>query len=217
VPSVSPDEYKKLDPYIQLGEKLGCFLAQVVTGALNEVRISYDGGLAELNTHLVKNAVLKGVLNHVLSHETQANLINAGALAQSRGVEVAEIRSARSATFSNSLAISLRTECTSASVLGMVGPRDCLRILGINEIDIDAPLRGVILLIRNQDIPGVIGRVGTLLGSHSINIANFTLGRNPQLGEAMAIINVDQQVPGDLLKAIQAIAAIRLARVIQVD
>jgi D-3-phosphoglycerate dehydrogenase len=217
VPSVSPDEYKKLDPYIQLGEKLGSFLAQVVTGAMNEVRISYDGGLAELNTHLVKNAVLKGILNQVLSQETQANLINAGALAQSRAVEVAEIRSARRATFSNSLGISLRTESGSASVLGMVGARDSLRILGINDIDIDAPLRGVILLIRNQDIPGVIGRIGTLLGSHSINIANFTLGRNPQLGEAIAIINVDQQVPADVLKAIQSISAVRLARVIQVD
>lgn len=217
VPSVSPDEYKKLDPYIQLGEKLGSFLAQVVSGALNEVRIIYDGGLAELNTHLVKNAVLKGVLNQVLSHEMQANLINAGALAQSRAVEVAEIRSARRATFSNSLGISLRTETGSASVLGMVGTRDSLRILGINDIDIDAPLRGVILLIRNQDIPGVIGRVGTLLGSHGINIANFTLGRNPQLGEALAIINVDQQVPAEVLKSIQAISAVRLARVIQVD
>jgi D-3-phosphoglycerate dehydrogenase / 2-oxoglutarate reductase len=217
VPSVSRDEFKKLDPYIQLGEKLGSFLAQAVTGALNEVRISYDGGLAELNTHLVKNAVLKGILNQVLSHETQANLINAGALAQSRGVEVAEIRSARRATFSNSLGISLRTETGSASVLGMVGMRDSLRILGIDDIDVDAPLRGVILMIRNQDIPGVIGRVGTLLGGHSINIANFTLGRSPQLGEAIAIINVDQQIPADVLKAIQSVPAVRLARVIQVD
>ncbi len=217
VPSVSPDEYKKLDPYIQLGEKLGSFLAQVVTGGLSEIRISYDGGLAELNTHLVKNAVLKGILNHVLSQEAQANLINAGALAQSRGVEVAELRSARRATFSNSLGISLRTESGSASVLGMVGARDSLRILGINDIDIDAPLRGVLLFIRNQDIPGVIGRVGTVLGSHGINIANFTLGRNPQLGEAIAIVNVDQQIPPDVLKAIQAISAVRLARAIQIE
>jgi D-3-phosphoglycerate dehydrogenase / 2-oxoglutarate reductase len=217
VPSVSPDEYKKLDPYIQLGEKLGLFLTQVVTGGLNEVRISYDGGLAELNTHLVKNAVLKGVLNQVLSQETQANLINAGALAQSRGVEVTEIRSARRATFSNSLGISLKTETGLESVLGMVGARDSLRILGINDIDVDAPLRGFILLIRNQDIPGVIGRVGTVLGTHGINIANFALGRNPQLGECVAIINVDQQIPADVLNAIQSVPAVRLARLIQVD
>ncbi len=102
-------------------------------------------------------------------------------------------------------------------MLGMVGARDSLRILGINDIDIDAPLRGVLLFIRNQDIPGVIGRVGTVLGSHGINIANFTLGRNPQLGEAIAIVNVDQQIPPDVLKAIQAISAVRLARAIQIE
>lgn len=217
MPSVSPEEYKKLDPYIQLGEKLGSFLAQVVGGPMNEVKISYDGGLAELNTHLVKNAVLKGILKHVVSEETQANLINAGALAQSRGIEVGEIRSARRATFANSLGISLRTESGSASVLGMVGPQNSLRILGINDIDVEAPLRGIILLMRNQDVPGVIGRVGTMLGDGNINIANFNLGRNPQLKEAVGIVNVDNPVPAEIVKEIQTIPAVRLARVIQVD
>ncbi len=217
LPSISAEEYKKLEPYIQLGERLGSFLAQIVGGALNEVRISYDGGLAELNTQLVKNAVLKGILNHVVSEEAQANLINAGALAQSRGVEVVELRSARRATFSNSLGIALRTESGSASVLGMVGPRDTLRILGINDIDIEAPLRGVILYIRNEDVPGVIGRVGTVLGNGHINIANFTLGRNPQLKEAIGLVSVDQPVPSEVLKEIQAIPAVRAAQVIQVE
>src|SRR5208337_2791167 len=87
MPAVSPEEFKKLEPYIQLGEKLGAFLAQLAGERIREVRISYDGGLAELNTHLVKNAVLKGILTPALSQ--QVNLINAGALAQQRGVEVA--------------------------------------------------------------------------------------------------------------------------------
>lgn len=217
LPSVSPEEFKKLNPYIDLGEKLGSFLAQVLSGAVNEVKISYDGGLAEMNTHLVRNAVLKGILNKILSEEMQANLVNAGPLAQARGIEVAELRSARRAAFSNSLGIALRSESGTASVLGMVGPRDSLRLLGINDIDIEAPLRGVILLIRNQDVPGVIGRVGTVLGGGNINIANFTLGRNPQLKEAIGLVHVDQPVPPELLKEIQAVPAIRLARVIQVD
>lgn len=216
MPAISPEEYRKLDPYIQLGEKLGSFVAQLVSGGLNEVKISYDGGLAELNTHLVKNAVLKGILNHVVSEEAQANLINAGALAQARGIEVAELRSARRAAFSNSLGIALRTDSGSNSVLGMVGPRDSLRILGIDDVDIEAPLRGVLLFIRNQDVPGVIGRVGTVLGGGGINIANFTLGRDPKLHEAMGIVNVDQQVPAPVLKEIQSIPAVRAARMIRV-
>ncbi len=213
MPAVSAEEFTKLEPYIQLGEKLGAFLAQIAGGRVSEVRISYDGGLAELNTHLVKNAVLKGILTPALSD--QVNLVNAGALAQSRGVEVAELRSARRATFSNSLGVALRTEAETATVLGMVGLRGVLRILGINDIDIEAPLRGVILFIRNQDVPGVIGRVGTILGNRKLNIANFALGRNPQVHEAIGLVNVDNHISGEVLDEIRAIPAIRAARVVE--
>jgi D-3-phosphoglycerate dehydrogenase len=214
MPTVSAEEYKKLEPYLELGEKLGAFLAQIAGGRLEEVRISYDGGLAELNTHLVKNAVLKGVLSRVLSEP--ANLVNAGTLAQARGVEVLEVRSARRAAFSNSLGIALRTENDSASILGMVGLRGTNRIQGINDIDIEAPLRGVILYIRNRDVPGVIGRVGTVLGNRNLNIANFALGRNPQASEAIGLVNVDNHVPADVLSEIRAIPAVREARVVEV-
>jgi D-3-phosphoglycerate dehydrogenase len=214
MPAVSPEEFKKLEPYIQLGEKLGAFLAQIAGERIREVRISYDGGLAELNTHLVKNAVLKGILTPALSE--QVNLINAGALAQQRGVEVAEVRSARRATFSNSLGIGIYTEGEPATGVGMVGVRGTLRILGLYDIDIEAPLRGIIIFIRNQDVPGVIGRVGTILGDRKINIATFTLGRNPQTQQAIALVNVDNQVPDEVLQEIRAIPAVSTARVVEV-
>ncbi len=212
MPSISPDEYRKMEPYIQLGEKLGAFTAQIAGERVEEIRISYDGGLAELNTHLVKNAVLKGVLSKALSGK--ANLINAGTLAQSRGIQVTEVRSARRAEFSNSLGIALKTETEAASVLGMVGPRGGLRILGINEIDIEAPLRGVLLYICNQDVPGVIGRVGTILGDRRINIANFALGRDQKVPEAIGLVNIDNHVPDEVLSEIRAIPAVRQARVV---
>jgi D-3-phosphoglycerate dehydrogenase len=214
MPAISPDEYKKLEPYIQLGEKLGAFLAQLAGERIRQVRISYDGGLAELNTHLVKNAVLKGVLTPALSE--QVNLINAGALAQKRGVEVAELRSARRATFSNSLGIGIYTEGETATGVGMVGVRGTLRILGLNDIEIEAPLRGIIIFIRNQDVPGVIGKVGTILGDRKINIATFTLGRNTQTQQAIALVNVDDQVPDDVLQEIRTIPAVTTARVVEV-
>jgi D-3-phosphoglycerate dehydrogenase len=230
MPSISVEEYKKLEPYIQLGEKLGAFVAQLASERLEEVRISYDGGLAELNTHLVKNAVLKGVLNRMLSE--QANLVNAGALAASRGLEVVEMRSARRAAFSNSLGIALKTEAETASALGMVGVRGELRILGINDLDIDAPLKGYILFMRNQDVPGVIGRMGTILGNAKVNIANFALGRESSCrsasgaaasngtptpgGEALGLVNVDSPIPESALDELRALPAIRTARVVEV-
>jgi D-3-phosphoglycerate dehydrogenase / 2-oxoglutarate reductase len=216
MPSISAEEYKKLEPYIQLGEKLGAFVAQLACERLEEVRISYDGGLAELNTHLVKNAVLKGVLNRMLSE--QANLVNAGALAQERGLEVAEMRSARRAAFSNSLGIALRTEKDSTSALGMVDVRGDLRILGVNDLDIDAPLNGYILFLRNQDVPGVIGRVGTVLGNAKVNIANFALGRKrgEPGGDALGLLNVDSPVPESVLNELRFIPAIRTAKIVEV-
>jgi D-3-phosphoglycerate dehydrogenase len=214
MPAISAEEFKKLEPYIQLGEKLGAFVAQIAGERIRELHISYDGGLAELSTHLVKNAVLKGVLSHALSEPV--NLVNAGALAQQRGVEVVEVSSRRRAAFSNSLGVALSTEGETTSVLGMVGLRGTLRILGLNDIDIEAPLRGVILFIRNQDVPGVIGRVGSILGDRKINIANFALGRNAQTQQAVGLVNVDNHVPDEVLNEIRAIPAVRTARVVEV-
>jgi D-3-phosphoglycerate dehydrogenase / 2-oxoglutarate reductase len=214
MPTISPEEYQKLAPYLALGENLGSFLAQIASERVNQVRISYDGGLAELNTHLVKNAVIKGILKQALADKV--NIVNAGTLAQGRGIEVVELRSARRATFSNSLGIALRTEGACATGLAMVGMRGDLRILGINDIDIEAPLRGVILFIRNQDVPGVIGRVGTIMGSRSLNIANFALGRNQQAGEAIGLVNVDNHISPEVLDEIRSIPAVRVARVVEV-
>jgi D-3-phosphoglycerate dehydrogenase / 2-oxoglutarate reductase len=213
MPAISPEEFKKIEPYIQLGEKLGAFVAQIAGERLEEVKISYDGGLAELNTHLVKNAVLKGVLSKPLLDEI--NLVNAATLAQERGIEVVEVRSARRAAYSNSLGIALRTDNDSPSVLGMVGVRG-LRILGISDIDIEAPLKGFLLFIRNQDVPGVIGRVGSILGEKKVNIASFALGRNQQAGEAIGLVNVDGPISPEVLDEIRNIPAVNFACVVSV-
>ena len=142
--------------------------------------------------------------------------MNAGTYAQGRGIQVIELRSSRRAAFANSLGIALKTETDCSSALGMVGLRNSLRILGINDIDIEAPLRGTLLYIRNRDVPGVIGRVGTVLGDRGVNIASFALGRNPDSREAIGLVNVDSPVSAETLNDIRAIPAVRLARVIEV-
>ena len=93
----------------------------------------------------------------------------------------------------------MRTAGDSPSILGMVGMGGSLRILGINDIDVEAPLQGIILLIKNQDVPGVIGRVGTILGNGKVNIANFALGRAQGTDKAIGVVNVDQPVPEAVL------------------
>jgi D-3-phosphoglycerate dehydrogenase len=112
--------------------------------------------------------------------------------------------------------VALRNASEEASALGSVGPRGSLRILGINDIDVDAPLEGVVLFIHNQDVPGVIGRLGTLLGEREINIANFALGRNPAIHEAIGLVNVDHDIPHDVLAEIRHIPAIKRAQLVKV-
>lgn len=216
LPPVSAEEYRRLQPYLDLGEKLGLFLVQMAGGPLEEIRISYDGGLADLNTQLVRSAVLTGVLRRTLSEE-EVNLVNAGSLAQGRGLEVVEVRSARRTGSSNSLGIALRGAAGTVSVLGAVGLRNSMRIMGVNDVDVEAPLKGVILVIQNQDVPGVIGRVGTVLGERKINIGSFALGRHPESREAIGLVNVDQNVPPPVLAEIRAIPAIRSAQVAEMD
>src|SRR5437762_11027042 len=98
----------------------------------------------------------------------------------------------------------------------MVGLRGAMRLLRVNDIDIEAPLKGTILFIRNKDVPGVIGRVGTLLGDHKVNIANFALGRNQAAGEAIGLVNVDDEVPDDVLNEIRAVPAVQMARMVEI-
>src|SRR6266849_3076142 len=214
MPSVTPEEFKKLQPYLELGEKLGSFVVQLTDKPVEEVSISYDGGLADMNTHLVKNAVLKGVLGQILAESV--NLINAGNFAKARGIEVVEVSSARRAGYANSLGVALRTSGGPSTVLGVVNVNKALRILGVNNIDIEAPLKGNLLLIRNQDVPGVIGRVGTLLGEHNVNIASFALGRLQDSKEALGIVNVDQKVPPEVLRELRAFPAIQQALTIEI-
>ena len=214
LPAVSPEDLKKLEPYLQLGERLGSFLAQAAEQPIEEVRISYDGGLAGVNTHLVKNAVLKGLFSRVLAEPV--NLVNAAYVAESRGLEVIELRSARRAAVANSLHISAHAAAETLAVLGMTGLKNMPYLLSVNDIEMEAPLKGVLLLMRNQDVPGVIGRVGTVLGEHGINIANFALGRSADSNEALGLVNVDQIVPEEVLLALRRIPAMRRAQVVEI-
>jgi D-3-phosphoglycerate dehydrogenase len=214
LPALPPEEQRRIKPYLELGGKLGSFLGQIGGPSVEEVRISYDGAIDQSSTYLVKNAVLAGILRRSLSE--RVNLINAGALATERGIEVVEMRSVRRAAFTNTLGIAVRADSATSSVLGMSDGQGGQRILGVDDINIEAPLRGTILFIRNSDVPGVIGKVGTLLGDRGINIANFALGRNPERAEAIALVNVDQPISSADLSDLRAIPAIRFATVVEV-
>ncbi len=223
LPTVSAEEYRRLRPFLELAERLGAFAAQVA-GPMSRVHLTYAGAVGEMNTHLLRNAALKGVLSHVLSEP--ANLVNAAQLAAERGLTIEEAHVRREQGFPNTLGVTLQSGDCQFSVEGTVVHGSALRLLRVDDIEIEAPLEGTLLFTRNRDVPGVIGQIGTVLGSRNINIATFALGRRERSGsmgsvgagggaEALAIVRVDGPVPEALLEALRGISAVTFARLVQ--
>jgi len=212
-PSISPSENRKIAPYLDLAERLGCFASQVSSGRMKAVAVRYYGELAEMNTPLVSSAVLMGVLKPILVE--RVTLVNAIDTARERGIEVLETRSTRERSYNNLISVKLITDGREEWVEGTVLHKDHLHVVSVDGIDVDAPLGGDMLIIRNQDTPGVIGRVGTLLGDNRINIANFALGRSESAPKAVGIVNVDSKVPDGVLDAIRGLPQVTTAHLVR--
>src|SRR5579864_5538510 len=208
VPSVSHDEYVEMQPYIVLAERLGAFLAQAMEGNLEEVSLRYSGRIAEWKTDLVRNAAIKGILNLMLSE--RANLVNAASLAQERGLRVHEAKNTETpgGWADNVLSVLVKTNQKEMLVKGAILHGRSPRLLAVDDIDIEAPLERDIVYMENRDVPGVIGKVGTALGTHKVNIANFALGRRAGEGsDAIAVVQVDSKVPEAALAELRKIEA----------
>jgi D-3-phosphoglycerate dehydrogenase / 2-oxoglutarate reductase len=221
VPSVSHDEYLELQPYVVLAERLGSFLAQVSEGTLEEISLRYSGHIAESKTDLIRNAAVKGILNEAL--EEKANLVNAEAIASSRGLRIHESRKPHSSGGGSGsvLSVLLKTATGEHLVKGAVLHKDTPRLLHVDGIDVEAPLERDLIYLRNRDVPGVIGKVGTILGQHKINIANFSLGRRPGATkpnvprQAIAVVHVDGKVPQEVLAELRKVPAVEQAKAIR--
>ncbi|NYF78279.1 phosphoglycerate dehydrogenase [Granulicella arctica] len=225
LPSLSHEEYLEVAPYIEMAERLGRFLAHATPGNLENIQITYSGRIATGKTDLIRNAAIAGIF--AASSDTEGatdsvNRINAAAIAAERGIRLQEDKKEFVTGGSGSvLKLVLHSSegdvSASATVLHGTSPR----LLTYDGIDIEAPLNGTLVAIRNHDVPGVIGRIGTILGEHSLNIANFALGRSirsqrvPQ-GQALAVVQIDAKDTAsasaaiDALRKVEAIASVRL-------
>jgi D-3-phosphoglycerate dehydrogenase / 2-oxoglutarate reductase len=210
-----------MQPYIVLAERMGAFLAQVSESTIEEISIRYSGHIAAWKTELIRNAAIKGILNQAL--EESANLVNAATIAQERGLRLLESHKEKASTggAGSVLSIFLKSSNDEHLVKGAVLHETEPRLLHIDGIDVEAPLERNLIYLRNRDVPGVIGRVGTILGEESINIANFSLGRPSsesapnQPGEAIAVVHVDGLVPDEVLAKLRKIPAVQTAKAVK--
>ena len=211
MPALTPEQYRTLGPYSQLGERLGTFASHIATGNPKTVRMLYFGKIAELNTHLVRNAGLAGVLQRSLAGK--ANFINAMQIAGDRGLTVAERHDKRTAHI-DSVRLELETEAGVTSVEGAV-VLDQPRLIQVDGIHCEAPLAGNLVFLKNQDVPGVVGFIGDVLGKNGINIATFSLGRGNPGAEAVSVIESDAPVPENVLAELLKNPAVKLARLVK--
>ncbi len=221
MPALSADQYKRLRPYLDLGERLGMLVAQAAPSpTFTQIRIRYAGEPAELGSHLVRSSVLVGAMNFAL--EQKVNMVNAPQAATARGLSVEEITRAKGAdgqerAFPNTVEVSVKAGGKDLTVEGTVGQDGSPRILLIDGIKLETPLEGTLLLTRNRDVPGVIGQVGTTLGSLGVNIATFALGRREPVhgAEAVALVRLDGKVDPAIVEKILAIPSITEAKLVR--
>jgi D-3-phosphoglycerate dehydrogenase len=181
--------------------------------------LSYSGEIAEWKTALIRNAAVAGALNQIAHAHERANLVNAASIAEERGIRLTERKQAREASgaAANVLRMTFKSGQQENTVAGCVQPDGLPRLLEIDGIRVEAPLEGNVIYLRNIDVPGVVGRVGTVLGKHNINIANFSLGRGKAGAEtsAVAVVQVDGEITDAALEGLRGIETILLAKAIR--
>jgi D-3-phosphoglycerate dehydrogenase / 2-oxoglutarate reductase len=191
VPAVSAEALESIGPYITLGEKLGSFQAQFFEQPVNEVRITYSGEAAQLDVRPMTQAVLTGLLKFV---SARVNQVNASMIAEERGLRVTESKELGAQDFTSLIEVVVRNDANESRVAGTLFGRRVIRIVSIDSYRLEAVPEGQMLVLQNDDQPGVVGHVGTFLGDHKINIAQLYLSRNQAGGTAMAVYQVDSRL-----------------------
>ena len=200
VPSIDVEDLSKIRPFLSLAEKLGGFQGQLVEGGIREVTVKYSGDVIDLGVKLVTASVLKGLLQVFV--ESSVNLVNASLIAEERGIRVLETTSSEVEDFTSLIGVKIKTDKEEREIDGTIFGKEEPRIVRVDDYHIEAIPFGNMLFFSNVDAPGVIGRIGMILGNNNINIAGMHLGRTKAHGKAVAIVNVDSPVTEQALKEI---------------
>ena len=205
VPAVSAELLAVIGPYITLGEKIGLFQGQVFGQDLREVQIDYSGDVSDYDLQPITQAILAGFLSPVIGH---VNMVNAALVADQRGIKVTESRSRKARDFASMIKVRAVTTEQESEVAGALFGRRDARIVRINGFSLDALPKGHMLLLFNRDEPGVLGRIASYIGDRRVNISRLYLGRK-KIGEnAIALIQIDQDMSDDGLRGLAALPSV---------
>ena len=214
-PSVAPEEFQKLQPFVTLAKQLGSLVGQMGEARIQSLSVRYYGELATGQHPLIVSAALVGLFQSILSDTVTE--VNAKAVAKARGIDLIESSSTRPRSYRSLLSLKLITSSGERYVEGTVVPGQGPRLVLLDGVPLEAPLTGTILLFQNNDQPGVIGELGTILGKHKINIANFSLGRT-EGGRAVGAVHLDEPpaIPEHVLAEIRGLKQLQNAWLVRV-
>jgi D-3-phosphoglycerate dehydrogenase len=208
-PSISAEEAPRLKPFVALAEKLGSFAGQLTETGIAKVRISYEGTVAQMNTKALTSAAIAGLLRPMLQ---DVNVVNAPLVAKERGIVVEETTREMAGDYESLITVTLETAKQTRSVSGTVFADGRPRIVNIKGIRMDAEFGPSMIYITNLDRPGFIGRFSSTLGEAGINIATFHVGREAPGGSAIALIEIDGELPDDVLAKVRALPQVQSAK-----
>ncbi|MEM8839331.1 MAG: phosphoglycerate dehydrogenase [Pseudomonadota bacterium] len=214
MPSITAEEAPRLTPFVKLAEKLGSFAGQLTETGIKAVRIEYEGEVSEMNVKAMTAAALAGLMQPLLQ---TVNMVSAPVLARERGIKIEEVRRDQQGAYENYIRLTIMTEKQTRSVAGTVFSDGKPRIIQIKGINMEAGFGPHMIYVTNQDRPGFIGRLGTLLGEKDVNIATFSLGRKDQGEDAIALLSVDGLVDDALLAEVSGLEGVVQAKRLDFD
>jgi D-3-phosphoglycerate dehydrogenase len=213
-PSIDESAFPRVEPYIGLAETAGKIATQLLDERLDSIEVHYEGDIAEEDVELVTASAQKGVFQPL---EWQVNAVNAPRIAEDRGVEVTESKTRQTEDFQSLVRVTVAGDDESISVEGTLFAGDDPRVVRVDDYRIDAIPHGHMLVARNEDAPGVIGFIGTVLGDHEVNIAGMFNAREAIGGEALTVYTLDAQVPDEAKEALENDDRIIEARYIELN
>jgi D-3-phosphoglycerate dehydrogenase / 2-oxoglutarate reductase len=202
-PSVPSDQLPRLQPFITLAEKLGCLASQIFEGGVTEITIEYQGDAAQINTAPVTIAAVKGFLTPIL--EETVNFVNAPVIAKERGIEVKEIKSTDQGDYQSLIGVRVSAREKTSYFAGTLLSKKDPRIVTVDNFKVEIVPEGELLFMYNNDKPGVIGNIGTLLGKSNINIARMHFGRETPGGMAISVVSIDAHASAEVINEIKAL------------
>jgi D-3-phosphoglycerate dehydrogenase len=201
VPCVDPEILKAIDPYLKLIEKIGSIHAQLAEGHVKRVKIKYVGELLRYDVTPLTLSFVKGLLTPIL--QETVNFVNALVIAKERGINIVESKTAAVEDFTSLICVEVETDKGTNGIEATLFTKVDPRLVKLNEFYVDAVPEGYMMFIQNKDVPGIIGQIGTILGRNKINIAGMSFGRDEKGGKAVSVLNIDSDVPKNVMDEIR--------------